>query len=238
MKKEYPDVLNKKGVLLFKKKKYSDAIKLFKKAIEMNGKYVEAYVNLGITYSDAGLREDAVKAFTKASILDPLYMDKFGLDLSKRKRDDSEMFIKEARLAFSRCEYQRAMEYVEAAVSLKPEYPDYRNFQGEVYLRLNRLHKARLCFEKALDINPSYWRAKRNLSYILYLKGLEFFADGMKNEMLKLWRKAISIYPKTDLLKLAVNLEFTNATMKCKCTNCENFIENDFKYCPHCGLKR
>jgi|GEM_PF-3747376 len=238
MNSDYPDILNKKGLSLLKKRRYSDAIRFFKKAIDKNAKYVEAYVNLGITYSDAGLREEAVRAFTKASILDPLYMDKFGLDLGKRKRRDDLVFIKEAKTAYDKSDFGIAMEYIEAAVALKPDYPDYRNFQGEIYLKLERLHKARMCFEKALELNPSYWKAKRNLAYILYLKGLEFYSDGMTNEMLKLWRKAISIYPRTKLLKLAVNLEFTEARLKIRCTNCENYIEKEFKYCPYCGLKR
>lgn len=103
---------------------------------------------------------------------------------------------------------------------------------------MNRTEKARYHFEKALEINPAFDKAKQNLSTVLYLKGLEFFGDGMTAEMLTIWRKALKVYPKNDFLRLNVNVEFTKAVFEAKCENCEKFSATEFKYCPFCGLEK
>ncbi|MGM0607598.1 MAG: tetratricopeptide repeat protein [Candidatus Muiribacteriota bacterium] len=237
-KKLYPDVLNNKGKTFLKQKKFSEAILCFKKAINMNKKFIEAYVNLGITYSDAGLNDQAVKAFTKASFLDPLYMNKYGVDLNKRSKRQDEIYIEEANTALKTSNFKKAQEYAEAAVKAKPVFPDYKVFLAEILMKQNKFEKARFHIEKALEINPSYEKAKEKLSLILYLKGLDYFKDGMDKEMLSLWKKALKIYPKSDLLKLSVNIEFTKVNMEARCPNCEVHSNAEFKFCPHCGFEK
>ncbi|MFW5782022.1 MAG: tetratricopeptide repeat protein [Candidatus Muiribacteriaceae bacterium] len=235
--KMYPDKLNLKGVQYMKSKQYREAIRCFRKAISLNRQYVEAYVNLGITCSDAGLTEEAVNAFTRASVLDPLYMEKYGVDLNRRKKEEWELYHREASIAFYKSEYRKAAEFIDEAIRAKPEYPDYRNLAGEIYLKLGRIEKSRFHLERALELNPSYEKAKRNLAHVLYLRGLEFARDGMEQEMLSIWRKALALYPKTEFLRMTVNLEFTDSQLQTRCSNCETFHDVKANYCPSCGLE-
>ncbi|MCK9224265.1 MAG: tetratricopeptide repeat protein [Candidatus Muirbacterium halophilum] len=236
--KLFPDVWNNKGLDFFQKKEYSNAIKCFKRAIALNRKYIEAYVNLGNTYSVAGLNEQAVKAYTKASVLDPLYIEKYGIDISKKKKEDHEAYIFEARRAFLNSDNIRALEFTNEAIRLKPEYPDYRNLNAEINMRIGKFEQARFNLEKALELNPAYEKAKKNLAEILYLRGIFFFRDGMKEEGLSIWKKALSIYPRTEFIRIVVNMDFTKNYFEVKCSNCNEFIKADYNYCPNCGMQR
>ena len=56
--------------------KKEEAIPLYKKAIELNPNYVEAYNNLGVACFETGRREDAIAAlFKKALEINPNQAD-------------------------------------------------------------------------------------------------------------------------------------------------------------------
>ena len=55
------------------KKKYEEAIVLFKQSLSLNPKTVQAYNNMGLAYSKLGRHKMAVECFDKALVLDPSY---------------------------------------------------------------------------------------------------------------------------------------------------------------------
>ncbi len=59
------------GLALFKKKRYHEAVRHFKKAIELNPWKSEAYAYLGETYLSIKLRKSAIHYFKEALKIDP-----------------------------------------------------------------------------------------------------------------------------------------------------------------------
>ncbi len=59
------------GLALFKKKRYHEAVRHFKKAIELNPWKSEAYSYLGETYLSIKLRKSAIHYFKEALKIDP-----------------------------------------------------------------------------------------------------------------------------------------------------------------------
>lgn len=62
---------------------------------------------------------------------------------------------------------------MERAVTLKPEYADYRNALGEVYAENKMYRKAILEFQRAIDINLYYGEAYFNYALTLLINALE-----------------------------------------------------------------
>jgi tetratricopeptide (TPR) repeat protein len=56
----------KKGYKALAAKKYDEAIGCYKKAIEINPDYAEAYLNLGITYGEKGMTDEEISEYKKA----------------------------------------------------------------------------------------------------------------------------------------------------------------------------
>ena len=59
------------GLALFKKKRYHEAVRYFKKAIELNSWKAEAYAYLGETYLAIKLKKSAIHYFKEALKIDP-----------------------------------------------------------------------------------------------------------------------------------------------------------------------
>ena len=61
-----PFLFNLNGLINLNLEKWQSAIKVFKKALDCDQQYVEAYNNMGIAYSHLGNREKAVENYTRA----------------------------------------------------------------------------------------------------------------------------------------------------------------------------
>ena len=70
-KRERANVFFSKGESFQEQKLYKEAAKQYKKAINIDSKYAEAYSNLGYCYRKQGLFKKAVKTYKKAISLDP-----------------------------------------------------------------------------------------------------------------------------------------------------------------------
>jgi superkiller protein 3 len=66
------------GVALKAKGQLEEAIEAYRKAIQLDPNYANAYSNLGSALYDKGQLEEAIEAYRKAIQLDPNYADAYG----------------------------------------------------------------------------------------------------------------------------------------------------------------
>jgi len=84
-----------------------------------------------------------------------------------------ELFACESYVALSRerrnqGDVESALDEMEKAVALKPNFADLRYNLGSLYMDCDRLDEARINFERALEINPKFFKASVNLSQALF----------------------------------------------------------------------
>ncbi len=59
----YADAYNNKGLVLWKLRRFSEALNCFQRAIELNSRHSAAYINLAITLTEFGLLDEAFRVF-------------------------------------------------------------------------------------------------------------------------------------------------------------------------------
>ena len=78
------------GTILNKRGKSDEAVSVFKKAIDINPHYAEAYEGLGLVYIHKKQEEDATQAFRKAIDINPgLVNSRYNLGILYAKRRNS-----------------------------------------------------------------------------------------------------------------------------------------------------
>ena len=159
--KEYFDQGNK----LRDRKKYSEAVVLFEKAIKINPNYFEAYNNLGTVLIILGKREKAIKNFIKAIEISPKYTRAhFNLAISIN-------FNKESKEL-------KAMELLTKEKDLNKDDQIYLNFA------LGKANEDLKSYDKAYQ----YWKLGNDLLRSQYNYSIEsdkFFFNNLKNSFYK-----------------------------------------------------
>lgn len=130
---------SKQGDECFEKENYSEALKLFEKAIELepnNGKY---WMSKGRTLRELENFEEALKCYTKGIELEP---------------NNVEFWIKKGHVLRTQENFEKSLECYTRAVELEPNNSKAYAFIGMVY-NLQRKHQKCLEFiEKAIQIDP------------------------------------------------------------------------------------
>jgi len=141
------------GVILLKKNNLVLAIQQFKKSIEINQNFPDAYYNLGTTLFKSTKFKDALPYFKEAINQKKDYFEAhFNLAESYKNLD----MMEEAISSFKEClNYQIN------------DFETYNNL-GLVYHKLNKFDDALNNFNKCLNINPDYFQAYNNIG-VLYL---------------------------------------------------------------------
>lgn len=121
--------------------KPADAQAEFRKAIELDASYAEAYTNLGVTLAQEGKWDEAVVVYRKAISL-PTY-------------PTPEVAYANLGWAYLNLEKPReAEESYRAAIQLQPKFPQAYYFLGIVLERQGRREEAKAAFRAARDLDP------------------------------------------------------------------------------------
>ena len=83
---------------------------------------------------------------------------------------------------------EEALEKYAAAMEIDPNYSEYYNDRGNVYLRLRRLQEARADYLRAIELSPPYYEAYTNLGQCCRLLGHH-------EEAIAAYSKAIDLEP-------------------------------------------
>jgi len=186
--KNFPNeslLFNIMGVCNHSCQNYKVAINDFRKAVELNSGYAEAYYNLGVSYGDLGEIESAKKAyknalrinnnyptaqnnlgqilFTQGEFKESISYFKWALEF---KPDFAEAYYNLGNAYLSLEDLHNAIKLLKKAISVKPDFADAYNNLGIAYLRTGEQELAREFFENAIALVPAYASAHHNLSSV------------------------------------------------------------------------
>jgi tetratricopeptide (TPR) repeat protein len=143
------------GLCKYRLEETEEAIEIIQTAIEIDPNSAENWNNLGLAYSALENFERSIECFEKAIELAPTqFLFNNNLALQYRHIGD----------------YDKAVMYLKKALEIE-EVPRVLSNLGGVYGEMKELQKARECFERALEISPTYIAAHIDLSYNYFLEG-------------------------------------------------------------------
>ncbi len=173
-----PEVYNLLGLILLNRGDLEGAIKNFQKAIDLNPRFSEAINNLGSVYLLKGDIDKAISFFQKA-LENPLY---------------TKPYVAYTNLAwayYQRKEKQKAIEYLQKALSYNPRYHLAYFYRGMIALNEGALDRARISFRRAVRFN------RQDMASRYYL-GLVYYRLGEEEKAIKLWRSILQLDPDSE----------------------------------------
>ncbi|MDY6861743.1 MAG: tetratricopeptide repeat protein, partial [Thermodesulfobacteriota bacterium] len=141
-------------------KQYDKAIFKLNKLSEIDKQNEVIFFNLGVSHYLSGNIKKAILYYEKAiSLYKDYYQAYFNL---------GQIYIENLK------DNEGSLGYLKKAVSIKPDYIHGYNQMGLAYERIGRISMAVSCWEKAIEINPDFDIARKNLERIKQ-------KDGTKN---------------------------------------------------------
>ena len=163
------------GISFYRKKEFQNAIIAFKKAIQLNPKFDEAYYGLGDSYIGIEEFQNAIKAFKKVIQLNPENNNAYNnLGNSYRRIRD----------------FQNAITAFKKAIKLNPENDQAYYNLGLSYGSIEEFQNAIMAFKTAIDLNP------KNYEDYIFL-GLSYIGKVEFQNAITTYKKAIQLNPKS-----------------------------------------
>lgn len=193
---DFADIHNLTGLCLSFLGQPEGAVVEFEKALELNDRYVEAYLNRAITLNELGRYEDAREAFEQASHYENQGGGRFSGAASAR--------IANAHMAVGDL-YQEAgapelaAEQYRSALELRPEFHDIRNKLADVLMTLGDEAGAEHELEATLEGNGNFLSARLSLGLLYYNRGEP---DRARRE----WEKARTLSPSSPQVRAYLTL--------------------------------
>lgn len=193
------------GTTAFENKNYAEAIKQFKKAIEISPDFILAHSNLAYTYLSDKKVELAEQQFLHLTTIDetahlPFYelgtlaelkdstdlAIKYYSNAIDRKNNDKRYYYQRGILYFKLGRYETAVEDFSKVVLIDPKDADAYNDRGSAYKLTGKIDKAIADYTKAADLNKKSGLAYNNLGS-LYREQKEY------DRAIKAYDKAILV---------------------------------------------
>jgi len=147
---------NNKAIEAYNKHQYKDAELLFRKAIELEPTYAEAYANLGALHAKFKEYDKAIKLYKECIRLKPSYAGAYtnlGNALNKTGN------------------HEEAVYFHKTAISLDDKAANHFSNCGSAYKNLGRFDKAKAFYEHALRLEPKHINAHFDLATVLLQTG-------------------------------------------------------------------
>ena len=143
------------GLIAQQEGHYEDAMRHYRRAIDLNARPAGAYVNLASALQELGRVEEARRALEAALVADP--------SLAIAHLNLGNMHAIAGDLAAARASFERAIE-------LDPDLALAHEHLGRVHLIEGRAAPAEREFRRALDLNPDSVRARSGLQDALSMR--------------------------------------------------------------------
>ena len=188
--KDYPNssiLMNLQGNAYADLGKTIDAIKFFKKSIELNESYADPHYNLGHIYQSDDKYDEAITCYKNAIEINPKYYAAYN-NLGNIYKEIGDL--------------DAAIGSFKKAINLKPKFAEAYYNLGTALTEKGALDEAMDSFQSALEIkpnNPDFYKNMGNLGNILK-------EQGKLEEAIEAYKKAISIDP--DFADGYFNLSF------------------------------
>jgi len=182
---EYPDVLNKLGVVMSFKGSKEEAVLYFEKALRKNPLYTEASLNLAITYNEMNEFKKAQEVIAKAAQIaspGPNAVDPY----ISGKLANEHYRIGNIYMDFGM--YEEAVEEFKKALRLHRGLVDVRTKLGVALRNLKMFDEAVSQFTMAKELNPDYGPARVQL-------GLTYYMQGSSGLAMQEWEDALKQIP-------------------------------------------
>jgi tetratricopeptide (TPR) repeat protein len=198
-KNQFADVYNMLGLIYYNNSRFEDAIKAFKKAIEINPAYTEASLNLSVVYNELGQfeRSSEVYAVAKEGRKDAKsYLDPYVKGKLANMHSGLGSIYKD--LGF----YSEAADEFRKALKLRPEFADIKTSLGVVLRDMKDFDSALKELEDAVRENPDYTQSRVQL-------GLTYYAMGQHEKAKTEWLKVLRANPADKVAQMYMNLLLT-----------------------------
>ncbi|MEL7035959.1 MAG: tetratricopeptide repeat protein [Cyanobacteria bacterium J06592_8] len=175
------------GKVLAKQEKWQEAGSVLHQAFQLSGDAdAEAYRYLAEALVQAGETEKAVKAYQKATELDPEYGEAYQklADLLRDREQFAEAISAYYRaielnpevwwvhngladVLFKQEKWQKAIESYQKAIEINPDFSWSHNSLAEALVKLERWEEAVIFYRKAIELNPEFAWSSYNLGDVL-----------------------------------------------------------------------
>ncbi len=183
------------GKSLYLAKQYDEAVKAFRKALEINPKSGETLANLGVTLKTKGEMTEYEKTVQTLSLVDAK-LAKSLMEFSPAVEGTTSSAGKGRPAAVISPEEQQAMQEsgevraLRKLVAMDPKDADSLDGLGKALYQKGNLKEAVECFEKALALKPGVEEVLANL-------GVALKTQGSTREYEKVLAKLALVNPKT-----------------------------------------
>ena len=195
LKPEEADGWDRLGKSLYVAKQYDEAVKAFRKALEINPKSGETLANLGVALKTKGEMTEYEKTVQTLSLVDAK-LAKSLMEFSPAVEATASSAGKGQPAAVVSAADQAAMEEageiraLRQLVAMDPKDADSLDGLGKALYQKGNLKEAVGCFEKALALKPGVAEVLANL-------GVALKTQGSTREYEKVLEKLAAVNPKT-----------------------------------------
>jgi tetratricopeptide (TPR) repeat protein len=177
--RNFPDTWFFYGNFLINQSRYSEAIPMLEKTIELSPAHISAHTSLMKAYNETN-QWDKLNQLAKQT-LQIIPGDQQSLNYlkaSETRKDQTEIRQEEALKAptaekyldlsllfYQKGEYEKSIEACQNAIKLKPDYADAYSNMCAAYNQLKQWDKAIEACNHALQINPEHKLANGNLNW-------------------------------------------------------------------------
>lgn len=198
------------------------AAQQFNKAVEINDRIVDAYIGLAIAQKSAGCTSDALATLSLAAAIQPNSSLLF-----------TETAVLQFKSGFEECcslgDEQDKFDFLKAVITAhqrqiaqQPQNPELHYRLGILMMGATMMTQAVRSFQAALDINPTYHRAKSKLAVCLFESNQKDLALEQLTLPVCLDKKTLELHYKTALL-YCDKLKFASSLI-----NLDRLMENNF----------
>lgn len=184
-----------------KKQDLKKAISLLGKAISTSKKCVDAYLHLGDIYFKMGRHKDAISTWKKVLNESPEF-----IFLAYKRLEDSFSKIRDVK---------PAERFLNECISKRPDVFIYMAYARYLYVKRD-INGAISQLNRAIDIDPSFWEARR-------LKGRILLEQGREEEALKEFRDIIE-HISTPYLRFQCEMcGYESSELQWQCPGCKRW---------------
>jgi len=181
--------------LYYSESEADEAEKEFKEAIRLNDSYVEAYLNLALTYNEKGKLEEAAEQFDIASRLEKK-MGKSGYGIKDKL---IKTYTELGNIYTEIGNFSDAIESYKKADKIAPNYADIKIKIARTYMNAGKFANTILYLRKAIEIN-------KNLEEAHFLLGLAFYKSKRMSDAKREWNEVLKINSKSEKVRPYLNL--------------------------------
>jgi tetratricopeptide (TPR) repeat protein len=117
------------------------------------------------------------------------------LSVEKHRLHRSVLLYNIAQVYFATGSHEEAIKHYSAAIAMDPNYSEYYNERGNIFLQLGRLEEASADYAKAIDLSPPYFEVFTNL-------GQCHRRMGSMREAVEAYSRALDLEPNQPLALL------------------------------------